>query len=89
MRQAARFASTATAGTSTQADADRSWIAKSIIRIFVLTVMGVLILLIIHGVRTDKWDTVSERAAELIKTAVLPIVTLVLGYYFGQAGKNS
>lgn len=79
---------TGTIGSTTQADADRSWIARKIITIFVWVVFGVLGLLVIQGIMTSQWSLVSSQAAELIKTAVLPIVTLVLGYYFGQAGKS-
>lgn len=77
----------AISGTS-QADADRSWIARQIIKIFVTVIAAVLVLLATQGVMTGEWGTVAAQAAELIKTAVLPIVTLVLGYYFGQAGKG-
>jgi hypothetical protein len=74
--------------STTQADADRSWIARKIITIFVWVVFGVLGLLTLQGIMTGQWALVASQAAELIKTAVLPIVTLVLGYYFGQAGKG-
>jgi len=30
---------------------------------------------------------VASQAADLIKTAVLPVVTLVLGFYFGSRTK--
>ena len=74
--------------STSQADADRSWIARKIITIFVWVIGGVLALLTLQGVMTGQWSLVASQAAELIKTAVLPIVTLVLGYYFGQAGKG-
>jgi len=79
---------TVQAASQSQADADRSWIAHQIINIFVWVVGGVLALLTVQGMMTGQWSLVASQAAELIKTAVLPIVTLVLGYYFGQAGKG-
>ena len=49
---------------------DRSWIARRIINIFVGAIGAVLFL--------------TSQAADVIKTAVLPVVTLVLGFYFGS-----
>jgi len=48
---------------------------------FVSLILGV------QGVLTSHWDTVASQSADLIKTAVPPIVTLVLGYYFGKGDK--
>jgi hypothetical protein len=67
---------------------DRSWIAKWIIRMFVITVAAVLVILVLQGLLTKDWLQVSTEATDLIKSAVLPIVTLVLGYYFGQSDKK-
>ena len=36
----------------------------------------------------DDFSIVSKEFANLIKTAVVPIVTLVLGYYFGRSGRT-
>ncbi len=68
----------------TQADKDRSWIARRIITVFVVAIIGVFVLLGLQGHASGAWDTPASQAVELIKTAVLPIVTLVLGYYFGS-----
>ena len=68
----------------TQADRDRSWIARRIITVFVVAIAGVFVLLGVQGIASGAWDTSASQAVELIKTAVLPIVTLVLGYYFGS-----
>lgn len=73
----------------TQADQDRSWIARTIIWIFVGAVAGVLSLLLLRGIYTGDWETVTTQAADILKSAVLPVVTLVLGYYFGQSSKTS
>jgi len=36
-----------------------------------------------------QWANAASQAADLIKAAVLPVVTLVLGYYFGsRSGKG-
>ncbi len=68
---------------------DRSWIARAILWVFVGTILAILALLLVDGVMTKEWGIVTERAADLIKTAVLPVVTLVLGFYFGsRSGKG-
>jgi hypothetical protein len=67
---------------------DRSWIARWIIRMFVIVVAAVLVILALQGILKGDWTQVASEATDLIKSAVLPIVTLVLGYYFGQADKN-
>ena len=69
-------------------DVDRSWIARQIIHVFVGAVAIVLLLLSVQGYTSGKWSDVVSSASDLIKTAVLPIVTLVLGFYFGKSGKS-
>jgi len=78
------------ARSQTQDDDDRSWIARQIIYVFVGAVSAVLLLLLVDGLAShgESWSLVADRAADLIKTAVLPVVTLVLGYYFGKSGKG-
>ena len=67
-----------------QAEKDRSWIAKQIIGVFTLAVGCVFLLLALQGFMTGHWDVQANYASEIIKTAVLPVVTLVLGFYFGS-----
>ncbi|MCX7380160.1 MAG: hypothetical protein NT133_01805 [Alphaproteobacteria bacterium] len=67
-----------------QADKDRSWIAKQIITVFVSVIAFFFALLTLNGILTGDWATVVLHGTEIIKTAVLPIVTLVLGFYFGS-----
>ncbi len=69
-------------------DEARRWIAKTIIWIFTGSILAVLGLLLLQGWRTNDWDSVTTRSSDLIKSAVLPVVTLVLGYYFGRADKS-
>ena len=37
---------------------------------------------------TKDWSSVSGTATDLVKSTILPIVTLVLGYYFGQSDRK-
>jgi len=72
----------------TSQEKDRSWIARAIIRVFVVAVAAVLVILAVQGIVAREWSNVTAQATDLIKSAVLPIVTLVLGYYFGQSVKD-
>jgi hypothetical protein len=68
---------------------DRSWIARAILWVFVISVAIVLVILWTEGIVTKEWNPVALQAADLIKTSVLPVVTLVLGFYFGsRSGKG-
>jgi ABC-type dipeptide/oligopeptide/nickel transport system permease component len=67
---------------------DRSWIAKMIIYVFVGAVGAVLLLLFVQAAMTKDWSSVSGTATDLVKSTILPIVTLVLGYYFGQSDRK-
>jgi uncharacterized membrane protein YvlD (DUF360 family) len=55
---------------------------------FVIVIAAVLVILTLQGLLNGDWTQVATEATDLIKSAVLPIVTLVLGYYFGQADRN-
>jgi len=37
---------------------------------------------------TGRWDAAATQAVDLIKSCVFPVVTLVLGYYFGRSAKG-
>jgi uncharacterized membrane protein YdbT with pleckstrin-like domain len=65
---------------------DRSLIAKIIVWAFVL-LMGVVILIVAVGTVLIGWDKLSEPAKFLMSilgSVMLPVVTLVIGYYFGK-----
>jgi len=74
---------------------DRSWIAKTIIATYAAAVTLALLYILLTSPNcgldkiTDcaaaaaKWKTQAELFRDLIVTAVLPIVTLMLGFYFG------
>ncbi len=73
---------------------DRSFIAKLIVVAFVLSI-GVFILFVgaigISGACDaacgDRWKDAAAQITEILKSVLLPVVTLVLGFYFGrQAG---
>jgi hypothetical protein len=75
---------------------DRSAIAKRVVLLYIVTVLACFIFILgIFWFLTPCTDTVTTACVEwkgpadfllqVLTTAVLPIVTLVLGYYFGTA----
>ena len=69
-----------------QAD-DRSHIAKLIIWAFVVLLTVVVIAVVIGLAYFGDWNEVSEPAKFLmaiLSSVMLPVVTLVIGYYFGS-----
>jgi hypothetical protein len=69
-----------------QAD-DRSHIAKVIIWAFVALMAVVVAALIVGLAYFSDWDKISEPAKFLmaiLSSVMLPVVTLVIGYYFGS-----
>ncbi len=85
--QSAESASQALA-PPTLADEDRSWIARLIVRGFIAAVFAYLLFLAVQGITSGAWVQPAAHAEEMIKTIVVPVVTLVLGYYFGQSTKG-
>lgn len=72
-------------------DQQKSWIATMIIYIFVAVVFFGQMILILRGIlshEANSWEAVTTQSIDLIKSAVLPVVTLVLGYYFGRSGRT-
>jgi uncharacterized membrane protein len=69
-----------------QAD-DRSHIAKLIIWAFVILMTVVVVAVVVGVAYFRSWQEVSEPAKFLmtiLSSVMLPVVTLVIGYYFGS-----
>ena len=62
---------------------DRSFIVKSVVWLYVISVCLALLYLFagVIWLGQDRFQDISE----VIKIAVLPILTLVVGYYFGTS----
>jgi hypothetical protein len=78
----------------TRDEFDRSTISRVILFVYagVISAGGILFLFRGWGLygtqdNAEGWKELVSEVSDLIKTAVLPIVTLVLGYYFGKSGK--
>ena len=68
---------------------DRSAIARWVVAVF-LAIIVVLILYALFGAVAFGWEAIktpAEYAAATITTILVPVVTLVLGYYFGTSDR--
>ncbi len=68
---------------------DRSVIGRWVVAVF-LAVVVVLLLYVLGGSLIYNWDSIktpAEYASTTIGSVLLPVVTLVLGYYFGTGDK--
>lgn len=72
---------------------DRSLIGKMIIQLFCFSVLGIFGLIYLgiisktSGSEAD-WEKPATQFINFVQVAVVPIVTLVLGFYFGRADKS-
>ena len=66
---------------------DRSHIAKLIVWAFVILMCVVVLGVILGVLYFNSWDKISEPAKFLmaiLSSVMLPVVTLVIGHYFGN-----
>ena len=62
-------------------DKDRSLIVQYIVRIYTIAIAASILYLIYRGIYFAQ--DVSSNISEIVKVSILPILTLVIGYYFG------
>lgn len=73
---------------------DRSRIAKLIVWLFVFACLGTLIFVAFASFKavadgtTAKWADGAEMMITVLSSVILPVVTLVIGYYFGAETKQ-
>ena len=74
----------------TRQDAEnRGWIARWIIVAYLgAIVITEVVMVIAAGLGHYDWRDVISNSLELLKSALLPVVFLILGYYFGQGTKS-
>lgn len=71
-----------------QAERDRSWIARWVVFGYGVALVAYFAALAIQGITEGGWANIAREAFDCIKSAILPIVTLILGFYFGRGGKD-
>lgn len=67
---------------------DRSAVTVMVMFVFAAALLLSLVVLLVAGLASGKWETLAPNVADILKSVVLPIVTLVLGYYFGRGGRG-
>ena len=66
--------------------ADRSFIVRWVVWLYVGSIgVAIVYLGVVQGLRWN--EDFLDGISELIKVAVVPVVTLVIGYYFGTSRK--
>ena len=66
---------------------DRSLIVRVVLIVFVIAVFLAVFGLFFSPVVTNEWEKLNAQILDLLKSIVLPLVTLVFGYYFGKSEK--
>jgi hypothetical protein len=76
-----RLSETLKAFTERRHVADRSFIVKCVVSLYVAAIAAAILYLLIRGLwaSEDRFKDISE----MIKIGVIPVLTLVIGYYFG------
>ena len=72
--------------TQKKKDDDRSFISQIIVTSFVILI-GIIVIAAIAGTYYLGWEKIDEASKFLLtvlSSVMLPVVTLVLGYYFGK-----
>ena len=67
---------------------DRSRIARVVIYGFGACILLTFVPIFIGAFRSNNWHDAMLAGTDVLKSAVLPVVTLILGYYFGRASKS-
>lgn len=93
-REVETEASRAAADNTRRMSRDRSWIAVTIIATYGAAILGIILYVMfsvpdctaaleVCQASSAAWDKQAGMLSDLIVTAVLPVVTLMLGFYFG------
>lgn len=66
---------------------DQSFIAKYIVWLFGIAVVVTLLGVILAPLLTPDWKALIPLMLEVLKTAVVPMVALVIGYYLPKSAR--
>lgn len=67
---------------------DRSTVTMIVMGVFAVALLASIIVLVIASFKSGQWYSLGEQVLDILKSVVLPVVTLVLGYYFGRGGRG-
>jgi hypothetical protein len=76
------------AHSSDENRASRLFIMRYVVFLYIAVVGIMFASNIVGAFYTKDWSSASHSLFELATTMVLPVVTLVLGYYFGREGRE-
>ena len=71
-----------------QENRDRSAVTGMVMLVFAGTLVLSLVTFVAAGLFSGKWEVLAPQIVDVLKSIVLPVVTLVLGYYFGRGGRS-
>ena len=66
---------------------DRSFIVYAVVGLYTGSIGAAVLYLVIRGAYYN--EDIFDNLSEIVKIAILPIVTLVIGYYFGTKEQAS
>jgi magnesium-transporting ATPase (P-type) len=66
--------------------ASRLFIMRYVVTAYFIVVICVLISIAVAAFKSGQWEGVPEAVTNAATSLVLPVLTLVLGYYFGREG---
>ncbi|MCS6855234.1 MAG: hypothetical protein NZ523_10850 [Elioraea sp.] len=67
---------------------DRSTVTMIVMVVFAVALLTSLVVLLVASYASQDWTNLSQNVLDVLKSVVLPVVTLVLGYYFGRGGRG-
>ncbi len=87
-QQTAQSSAAAQQSSAQQEDADRTHITRTVMDVFRWAfLLSVPLLIVLSLIMTSAAGEAIKALVDILKSVLLPIVTLVLGYYFGRGGK--
>jgi hypothetical protein len=64
-------------------------LAATVVRVFLVCLpLGLVALLVLSVIWAESAPEAARGIVEILKTVLLPVVTLVLGYVFGRQGRG-
>jgi hypothetical protein len=62
---------------------------RNVMVMYVVVLVSLAFAVVFGAFRSNDWAAATGSLKEIATTFVLPVVTLVLGYYFGREGRES
>ena len=66
----------------------QTWVTKRIILVFIFCTLIIFLFVFLSYPNQKDWEEPAKFLLSVVTSVLLPIVTLVLGYYFGSENKK-